>query len=77
MCHDLSREGKTTSYLWLETMSGFHSAHDHLTQEEGGKKEGEKKNINKEIIQARNYIYSGDIDTGMCECSESDRVLFH
>lgn len=27
---DLSREDKTTSYLGLESMSGFHSAHDLL-----------------------------------------------
>jgi len=35
---DLSREGKTTSYLGLESMSGFHSAHDPLAREESGEK---------------------------------------
>lgn len=39
---DLSREGKTTSYLGLESMSGFLSAHDPLAQEESGKREKEK-----------------------------------
>lgn len=40
---DLSREGKTTSYLGLESMSGFNSAHDPLAQEEGGKRERKRK----------------------------------
>lgn len=39
---DLSRECKTTSYLGLKSMSGFHSGHDPLAQEDE-KREREKK----------------------------------
>lgn len=44
---DLSREAKTTSYLGLESMSGFHSAHDPLAQEESGKRERKRKTLIK------------------------------
>lgn len=66
---DLSGECKTTSYLGFESMSGFHSGHDPLAQED----EKREKNLSKEKIQARSYIQSVGL---LCECSGSDGVLF-
>jgi len=37
------REGKATSYLGLESMSEFHSAHDTLARGESGEKKKERE----------------------------------
>lgn len=47
--NDLSGEHKNTTYLAFESMSGFHSGHDPLAQEDEKKRE-RKKNMSKEKI---------------------------
>lgn len=46
---DLSRECKTTSCPGFGSMSGFHSGHDPLAQEDEKQRE-RKKNMSKERI---------------------------